>query len=490
MVARDHLRACPDDELILRLLHMMKLPRTLLILFSCLIWLLPVVTVFSGKLTAVLLVTMFVIIFLKHYQGVFYLFLFSFFAGQGNPHAASKEGILTKIYLLILPIIRLSESFVRHPAFGMTLLLFLWPVLTAWHSITPHQSFFAALNICATMAISALVICSAQSLPSFMRQRQWLGSLVFAILFPVILILWEQWPGGGLIHLVFTHFGGDYTSFMEKILNRSLCIMVLLLWPTMYGLLRINKRMLAHLLPLVMVPAVLLMQSSSAQLALFAGYLVFLSVRLFPRWLPRLLSLTLVVFLMAWPLVFPLLEQAVPQGSAAYEALPRSAQHRLAIWRFTLDHIEEKPWLGWGLDTARAIPGGLEEFAPGMQWLPLHPHNSVLQLLLEEGIVGFVFSLLALGIVLKNWIKLCKKTPLYGALAGAALFSFLIIGFTAFGVWQSWWMASAWLIWMIFEVLRPQSNEPSFSNSNVEMMPTDNEYSTSSGVMTDTEQMT
>ncbi|MBY0355721.1 MAG: hypothetical protein K2Q12_08350, partial [Rickettsiales bacterium] len=75
-------------------------------------------------------------------------------------------------------------------------------------------------------------------------------------------------------------------------------------------------------------------------------------------------------------------------------------------------------------------------------------------------------------------------------LAGAALFSFLIIGFTAFGVWQSWWMASAWLIWMIFEVLRPQSNEPSFSNSNVEMMPTDNEYSTSSGVMTDTEQMT
>src|SRR5207302_8324015 len=89
--------------------------------------------------------------------------------------------------------------------------------------------------------------------------------------------------------------------------------------------------------------------------------------------------------------------ERIPGLFAAADSFKVSAGHRLLIWSFTGEHIAERPLLGWGLDSSRAIPGGNSEIRPGQNWLSLHPHDAALQVWLELGMPGAVLVALLLG---------------------------------------------------------------------------------------------
>ena len=70
--------------------------------------------------------------------------------------------------------------------------------------------------------------------------------------------------------------------------------------------------------------------------------------------------------------------------------------------------VFQRPLLGWGLDTSRAIPGGtdLRPIHYIVPWsdkpithpdqnLPLHPHNAALQIWLELGLFGVIAFMFA-----------------------------------------------------------------------------------------------
>jgi len=122
-----------------------------------------------------------------------------------------------------------------------------------------------------------------------------------------------------------------------------------------------------------------------------------------------------------------------------------SVWHRTEIWSFVADRIAERPLLGWGLNAARAVPGGKELFEPGVEKLPLHPHNAVLQLWLELGAVGA-----AIGGAIAILILYAATSPAHarGTRIGmtAAAAAALTIAATAYGLWQGWWMAALWLV--------------------------------------------
>jgi O-antigen ligase len=402
----------------------MNARRTFTICLHALLWVLPLVTIFSGKLTTPVLI-------------LCWLWLMVAGRNQLRSHEFWRT-LLTGREALIL------------------LIIMAWPLVMAWHSFTPERSFSSALNVLLTLFIGAMTLALARHHAAPFSLKATVSSLLAGLLVPVGLALVENTSStGGAIYHLFVALTGPMpyeefrAGYMEKAFNRSLCLMTLMLWPVVYGVWQMQRKWLAYLLPLLLMPALFTMDSTSAQLSLLAGIIIFHSVRWFPRALPPLLAVTLVAFLIAWPRFYPVMDEYLETHSI-YEDLPRSAQHRLAIWRFALDHVEQKPWLGWGFDTARALPGGSEEFAPGMQWMPLHPHNSVLQILVEEGAVGLFLTLLALGIVLRAWIRLCRANPAFGAAMGAALYGHLIIGFTTFGVWQVWWLATPWLVLLLF----------------------------------------
>ncbi|KAF0115493.1 MAG: Lipid A core - O-antigen ligase [Rhodospirillaceae bacterium] len=145
--------------------------------------------------------------------------------------------------------------------------------------------------------------------------------------------------------------------------------------------------------------------------------------------------------------------------------LPSMVQHRLRIWQFTAERIAEKPVLGWGLDASRDMPGGREEvtLAPGTKsrgaLLPLHPHNGVLQWWLELGGVG---AMLGAGFL----IAMIRNMPVYfarydDAAALALMVAAIVIGLASYGVFQSWWLGTEWLVvtWMLAVGRRPENTE-------------------------------
>ena len=128
---------------------------------------------------------------------------------------------------------------------------------------------------------------------------------------------------------------------------------------------------------------------------------------------------------------------------------PVSWEHRLGIWRHVAGKALERPWRGHGFDASRYLGRAGETVKalkgrPRLEALPLHPHNAALQLWLELGIIGIAaFLLIFAGIVRTIWSH--GGHAILGAAATASLASYLTVALLSFGVWQSWWHATAWL---------------------------------------------
>jgi O-antigen ligase len=154
----------------------------------------------------------------------------------------------------------------------------------------------------------------------------------------------------------------------------------------------------------------------------------------------RTLAALAMLAILTAPLTLPRLAH-LPGVFAAVDAFKDSAGHRLLIWSFTGERIAERPFFGWGLDSARAIPGGNVEIRPAQNWLPLHPHDSALQLWLELGAPGATLFALFIGFL---WLRLGEAPwpRLYAAASGGSLFAASAIASSGWGIWQEWWIGT------------------------------------------------
>ncbi|MGX9964155.1 O-antigen ligase family protein [Roseomonas sp. F4] len=201
--------------------------------------------------------------------------------------------------------------------------------------------------------------------------------------------------------------------------------------------------------------------ADSAKIAAFGGMLAAGGAALLPRFVPRLAALALAGFIVTAPLIFA----AGLARAPSLEPLPRSAAHRVLIWDFVADRIAERPLIGWGMEAARSIPGGSDNFpvedlaryglnsAEARQWfampsarrLPLHTHNASLQVWLELGLVGAAIAA-GLGAVA---LLAAGASPAGFGMAVSAV----VTGQLSFGVWQPWWVASVLLAAVVAGVL-------------------------------------
>lgn len=172
------------------------------------------------------------------------------------------------------------------------------------------------------------------------------------------------------------------------------------------------------------------LSSDAVLAALAAGAVVWVSVRLAGR-----VAAGTLIGLVAAPFVFaPLLVlSGVQKGifSTLHKMVPASWDARLDIWAFAAGKIQQHPLRGWGLDASRT-------FGPA---IPLHTHNAPLQIWLELGavgaaLVGVFFAWVAYGV-----LRLTSRSRSNGAMAAAALTTYIVIGGLSFGVWQEWWLA-------------------------------------------------
>jgi O-antigen ligase len=232
-------------------------------------------------------------------------------------------------------------------------------------------------------------------------------------------------------------------GFVMPELNQASDALAMLALPAAAWLALWRRPVLAVLLLLAAAAAIYGLVGTAAQ-ASFAVALA--TAALCWRWrrpVARAAAVLAVLAVAAAPLTLPRLAAVAPLMRGAAE-VKSSASHRLLIWSFVGARIAEKPLLGWGLDSSRAIPGGQVLIRPGQPWLPLHPHDAPLQLWLELGVPGAVLGALVAG-WLWTGLAAAEWPHLFAAAAAGGLAAAMTELLATYGLWEEWWLGTLWL---------------------------------------------
>lgn len=378
--------------------------------------------------------------------------------------AATPLLILTALVILRAEWTRLGALLRGLAPFWPLLPLLLWALATAPWSIAPALSAESALRWGLLALLGGAVASVASGLDGSARRRAAIG-LAGGVGLGALFVLAEVASGMWIANAL--------RGFPERPVNvhalkPATSVLSILVFPAVLAARRCAGPAAAVLVGVAGAASVVAVPGESARLALLAGATVGLSALLLPAAAERLAPVLAVVALLSGA---PLLFLAALAGGRA-GILPLSAVHRLAIWDFVLRSILSRlalglPWalLGTGFETARVLPGGQQRIdaavldrlgvsgpgreailaAPdhGAHLLPLHPHNGVLQVLLELGPVGLV-ALLPLAWAVGRGIASAGGRGVRAALSASAT-SGLVVVLLAYGAWQAWWAASLWL---------------------------------------------
>ena len=243
---------------------------------------------------------------------------------------------------------------------------------------------------------------------------------------------------------------GRITKLEPFLINRSIAVLTLLLWPTALVIARLAQTqrqrlwLLLGLLPAVV--AIMRAHHGTSKAALIGGGAVLALYLLAPLATRRL---AVAVWVAATLLIVPMAKLAYSHQLYQASWLHPSAQHRIIIWGTTADEIGKAPMLGAGISTARALHSrdNLQALrAPRAEFVrstALHSHNGFLQAWYEAGAVGalmlFVLGLLILRVLATSPAR--AQPYLYATFAAS-----MLIGASSFSLWQAWYLATLGLV--------------------------------------------
>lgn len=125
------------------------------------------------------------------------------------------------------------------------------------------------------------------------------------------------------------------------------------------------------------------------------------------------------------------------------QSLPVTWDHRIEIWAYTVSQLPDNLLWGAGFDASRTVNATTTLRGLALDKMSLHPHSAGLHLYYETGLIGvlmFAAGLIALGRVVAR----CGDPSLQTAAAGTIL-ACSAMASVSFGVWQEWWVATAFL---------------------------------------------
>jgi len=344
----------------------------------------------------------------------------------------------------------------------IAILFLLWALITTAWTISPSIALMMWLKL-ALLFVSAIVVISVLH----QANVTWPPYLIEAsVPIALLLILIDRLTHGSLsifIHHLAPPGKKPYVYDITE-LDRSATVIAIFIWPALLSLIQRGKKQPALLLWLVTFAILVTLKSLSAVMGIAAGSICFiLAITFKDKVFSLLIALTLLLIAII-PLV--MLYQEPVKIMTAFPKLPESSEHRLYIWQFVSHKALLHPIRGWGLDSSRVMPiKPSEMLAKGKSPLPLHPHNSILQLWLELGIPGVLFFA-AFTTAILTTIKRLDADFRYKTLCICSYAAYLVIGLTAFGIWQEWWMSAGFLAVFALQGLKPMSTHQSADRSS------------------------
>ena len=128
--------------------------------------------------------------------------------------------------------------------------------------------------------------------------------------------------------------------------------------------------------------------------------------------------------------------------------------HRLLVWEYVGKNILKKPFTGYGIGTSRLIGQNIIHNIPNTNieikgGIPLHPHNNLIQIWLELGLLGALIMSLIWIKIIKFGINVRKSSYIIGTGVCTSIVTTFVICNLTFGVFQAWWMASIGLFFLV-----------------------------------------
>lgn len=344
-----------------------------------------------------------------------------------------------------------------------------WAIASSLWAIGPGEAFAGGARLLVLVSALALVLAAARGLDDRGR-RALLDGLVLGVCLGAAALLVELAFGAPLNNAL---RGFPTPPRSPEGTKPAATLLALLAPPAVLAASYRAGARLAVPVALLAAAAVLASTSEAARLALLAGIaaggLALAAPGLMRRALPGLLAAAV----LAGP---PVLEQ-LAKGATRAGLLPLSAVHRTLIWDYAAERAAERPIAGFGMDAARALPGGRDnpdaarldrlgitgaqraffDAAPrGMaELIPLHTHSMPLQIRLELGFVGLsVFALFAfLAGRAAASLNGAGAFAAGSAVAGAAT----VVCLLSYGAWQHWWWVSVALAALPLAVLNARA---------------------------------
>ncbi|MCC8398733.1 MAG: O-antigen ligase family protein [Rickettsia endosymbiont of Labidopullus appendiculatus] len=350
----------------------------------------------------------------------------------------------------------------------LELLFCLWCLVTNFYSHNYPSSLLNYLQVFLIVLIGFIVNSNIDklSINATKIKIYFITGIVLAIA-----LFFVEYLSHGIITRTFRTIFQPKSSkqFFLFLLDHGCSLLSVLSWLFIAILILYHKYLLALIYYLLIFYLLSISDSLASFLAFTVGGLVFLTNRLLTTKSLQSIFLKLFTFAMiTGSIMMPIIAYKVqPHYASEHYAkfLPDSAKHRIFIWHFVAEQIIKKPILGYGFASSRNFKVDKEQMVSYHQWtwspFPLHPHNNIMQILFETGLIGLI---LFLSLIYKyiqkisnislvqsykyDKMNLASKeididTLNYKSVAYACFINYYIIGMIAFNIWQIWWVCSS-----------------------------------------------
>lgn len=361
--------------------------------------------------------------------------------------------------------------------FGLLAALVIWAGLSAIWALEPDHSLIRIVKIAAIAVGGCLVVGAAMATDAAQQYRLAMTLAIAWLIAAALLVLEAYFDGAIFLQKVFGPWLHDKKAL--DALKRGGAVLVILSWIVAPALVRMRLGIAAAAVLLTPGFFLVKIEAGAATLAWGVGLAVGAAGWLLPRKPLAVLACAAPILALAMPLATARIPSDLSHLSGD---LASSALHRLATWRFTTDKIAERPIKGWGLENARVLPGG-KDIVPIVEWiktnpeavrkhphlpgflkdnppeyLPLHPHNVVLQTWVELGLVGGLLGAAAVVAVVLLLFR-DRVTRLDRAATLALLASGGTVACLSYGAWQSWWLSMLSLVATFVVALHGMADE-------------------------------
>lgn len=327
-----------------------------------------------------------------------------------------------------------------------------WMLITNWWTPEPN-----ILKTFKTILVMAGGVCFASGIYFLKRDEVRIlnHSVGISIVIMTIIFVTEYFSNGFITKIITNK---ESEQAIER-LSRGIVFLGIIILPyTIYQFKRLP--LLCVILFCIATAIILVLPMTAIILGLISGIIISF-VTYITNWrFPAVVAFMFSIYIFTSPLLSTNLLTIQNLRSMGIE-MSSSSEHRIGIWSHTSKKIKEFFPLGSGFDSARILGREkvyIEEMRKSIGYappaLPLHPHNGILQVWLELGIIGSV----GIFFIIIGILKIIEEIPAkkFRSAALGAFVTALAPLLLNFGLWQAWWLSTLCISFALILSLRKE----------------------------------